>query len=294
MTPGVMPRHTHPGQAPREPRKKKEVLPMIRLVFLGLRMLLLGDSLLKRLHYYYHKPNARSFQELDSELCRSGQTVDELIRNIYKSQKQWHYDGDTALVLIGSNDMHRVYPRLPRSEWTIYPNDGVTLQLDLDRFKQDYSDLFQALGTCYFKKIIFLSIPFIPRYEKVPGFRNFHRACNDFVRSLVPTRTNVQYIEIGDFFMHYNNKQPIFSHFCQWIGRGNDRVSLTMTSAEREVWRYLNNPKKDLIHWNKAGMDLVLDRLYHYLMKREMPLYHHANIKSAEKSLRLQRLYNKS
>jgi hypothetical protein len=256
------------------PAKPKEVLPVLRLVLNGLRFLLLGDSLLKRLWYYYHFPSANFLQELDSEHCASGQQIGllawklrEKLGNTYHTTK--------CILLIGSNDLHNDLEA--RDSGIKYRKWHIPLDLDLRAFKESYTHLFQILIELQFQQVIVLSIPFQARYRRVKGFRQFHKEANEFIRSLMPTLPNGVYLDIGDLFMHAHNSQPIFEHFCQWTGRKSEAESAKLTVAERKIWRWNNNPKKDLLHWNALGMDAVFDRLYQHLCHVHIPIYHHKN-----------------
>jgi hypothetical protein len=269
-------RSVMPKQVPE--KKPKEVLDALRLVLNGLSFLLLGDSLLKRLWYYYHFPSANFSQELDSYHCASGQQIGLLAWKM-KEMITYHwgipgyYSNTSCILLIGSNDLHNDCEA--RDSGTKYKKWHIPLNLNLRAFKESYLNLFQVLNRLKFQRVIVLSIPFQARYMRVPGFRKFHKEANEFVKSLMPKLHHGEYLDIGDLFMHAHNSQPIYDHFCQWLGRTSEAQSANLTVAERKVWRWNNNPKKDLLHWNSLGMDVVFDRLLQHLSHVHIEIYHH-------------------
>jgi lysophospholipase L1-like esterase len=262
------------------PAKPKEVLNALRLVLNGLSFLLLGDSLLKRLWYYYHFPTANFAQELDSYHCASGQSIGLLAWKLRELvQTLWgmplHFSETSCILLIGSNDLHNDLEA--RDSGVKYEKWHIPLNLNLRAFKETYTNLFQVLNKLKFQRVIVLSIPFQARYMRVKGFRQFHKDANEFVKSLMPNLYHGEYLEIGDLFMHAHNSQPNYDHFCQWLGRKSEAESDKLTVAERKIWRWNTNPKKDLLHWNALGMDAVFDRLYQHLCHVHIPIYHHKN-----------------
>jgi len=219
------------------------------------KFILIGDSMLTRAANYSKAEGQRVVGKLKllptTALTCGGRRVGQA-EAFLRIDCQYTLALGQAIIMLGTNDL------------LFFGNLAFIIS--------QFNLLLLTLQRCHLKRVLVLSVPFIPKMRHVLGFWAKWRRLNGYLKyEFTPALANAEYLDITQFFFHSKTHHSVnFDQYLRYTG-DNSKYGHFDTIQESDEFLNSHKPDVDLIHWNDRSIPFVLNHIQNHIIRFPNP-----------------------